>query len=99
MDFYLLILNNQESGERLRILGRARSLGEVRQVLNEVFILSHQGAIMDASAIRDLLCGEEKYMLMVIRLDDEFKSAWSMTSENSNYMKSVFNQIYGENRQ
>lgn len=96
MVFYLFILNNTEPEERLRILDRAKSLGEVRQVLNEVFILSHQGAVMSTSAIRDLLCGEEKYMLMVIRLDDEFKSAWSMTSENSNYLKSVFNQIYGE---
>lgn len=96
MDFYLLILDEANNEDKERLVNRAKNFGKIKKIMSSALILEHGDGIKKAAEIRDFMSGEERFKLLVIRLNQDFVSAWSMSRENSEYLKSIFKKIYGE---
>lgn len=95
MDFYLLILGETNEKKKDILVNRAKSLGKIKEIMFSALILEHEGDLKRAAEIRDKMAGKERFKLLAIRLNQEFISAWSMSRESSEYLKSIFEEIYG----
>lgn len=72
---------------------RLRNLGEVKKILDNTFVLNYQKDLnskeIKPSEIRDALALPEYGYCMVVKIDKDFKSAWSLTPVDSDYFLKI----------
>lgn len=66
-----------------------------REIFSNVFTCELESdGIMSCEEVRTELLKGDNTRLMVIRLDADFSSAWYLSEESSDYLKSIFNSIH-----
>ena len=96
--FYLLIIGAPDGNQLKSLEDKAGELGTVRKIMAGTYILAIEGGAVRPADIRNYIIKDSDgdTNTMVIKLDDYFTCAWSLRRENSEYVRSTFKRIYGE---
>lgn len=90
--FFLIVT---EPGNAKIEADNAKTLGDVRFILQSAFVLSMSNE-MDISDIRSIISGENRLRCLIIALDAYIVSAWNLSKDNSDHLKAIFSEIYGQ---
>lgn len=95
--FFLVILGETDKQKNLLQLERLRKLGEVHNILNNIYGLLIKSSVTPKyTDIRDTVSGDDKFLTIVIRLTTNTKCGWCIEKTNSEYLTDVFKIMYSE---
>lgn len=97
--YYLICLGDTDNSHRRNMMQRLYKLGNIKQILDNVFVyeenLEKQNKY-DFEKLRNYLAGSDYGYCLVIELNKNFKSAWSLTKDNSAFLTKIFKNIHNE---
>lgn len=92
--FFLVILGEHDDNRINTMVGRMNSLGKCVQIMERTYILTTIGDnVVTTSELRSKVSGENSYIILVFKLDVDSAAAWCLKTDNSNYLKSVFDEL------
>ena len=99
--FYLLTIEAKSKNDLDGILQNARGLGQVKKIMSNVYVLTISVTKLLHINVRDIVIKghEDGTSIMVARLDSNFASAWKLEKENVDYLRTIFDKIYGKDEE
>lgn len=76
MDYYLIVLGLYESSITEALQERMNGIGNTENIFDNMYILSAEEEKISSSTIRDIIAGEERYYVLVVRIQQNTNAAW-----------------------
>jgi hypothetical protein len=93
-----LIFLGEKDGNRINaIVNLMNSKGKCVQIMDRTYVLEIESEeVISTRELRDYLNNSKDYFMIVINLDYGIAAAWRLREDKSNYLKSVFDDIYSK---
>lgn len=93
-NYFLVILGEKDSNRVNQMVKRMQEKGKCVQIMDRVYtLIIEDNDVVQISDLRKHIGIDDSYFLLIIRLDTETNAAWCLKVQNSEYFKSVFNEI------
>lgn len=97
---FLVVLGDFDNSHFDKMKGRLVRLGEIRRILDNAFLLTineKTNASWSAMKVRNVVAGDDFGYCIVIRINQEFSSAWNLAKDDSEYLLNILEKIqYGK---
>lgn len=91
---FLIVLGEKDSNRINAIVNLMNSKGNSVQIMDRSYVLVIESdEVITTRDLRDYLNNDKDYLMIVISLDYGIAAAWRLRTDNSNYLRSVFNDI------
>ena len=94
--YLLIVLGDIENSHYVRMLERLNKMGEVRKIMDNMYVLSIaqiEEVKLATSMVRNKITGDDYGYCFVIRITNELSCAWSLTKLNSDYLIDIIKSL------
>lgn len=81
MEHYLIVLGLYESNITNSLLERMDGIGNIENIFDNMYILSTENEQFSSSTIRDVIAGDERCYVLVIRMRQNIEAAWCLPKD------------------
>lgn len=91
--FFLVFLGENDPNRISQMVKRMEAKGKCVCIMDRTYVLTiEEYEVIQTADVRELI-GGNNYLLIVTRLSSDTNAAWRLKTQNSEYMKSIFNEI------
>lgn len=92
---YFLVVLGENDGNKINVMiKRMQNKGKCVRVMDRTYVLVvESNDVVKTSEIRQDISGQGSWMLMVIRLNSDTNAAWCLKTPDSEFFKTLFNEI------
>lgn len=89
MEHYLIVLGQYDSSVTKVLLGRMNGIGSTEDIFDNMYILSADEESISSSTIRDVIAGNERYYVFVLRMRQNIDAAWCIPKSKVEYINEM----------
>ena len=92
-NYFLIILGETDQNRIGQMVKQMNNKGKCVQIMDRTYVLTiESNDVIQTAELRQFI-GINNYILIVTRLNSDTNAAWCLKNANSEYLKSVFNEI------
>lgn len=90
MEHYLIVLGLYDEGNiTAALLERMSGIGSTENIFDNMYILSTEDDQFSSSTIRDIIAGDERFYVLVLRMRQNIEAAWCLPKEKVGFINEM----------